>query len=119
MPSSTSNSKPARTKGVGWADQRIPEGPWLKTLALAGAIFLLGILSFEALGRAKGFTPSLRDSASLWNLSREQANQAGEQALVLAGSSRSQLGIDLDVLAEELPGRVPIQLGVNGSSSLA
>jgi hypothetical protein len=91
-------------------------GMWLS--GLLAAALLLGL--WEGLLRALGFQPSVNDDAGLWCLARSRVPPDDPHALVLIGTSRSQLGIDPVVLGQSLAdrtaGRRPIQLSILGSS---
>ena len=114
MPSSTSSSRP-KGRQPSWADQRVPTDHWLKSLALTSLIFFLGLSAFEIYGRSLGFQPSLRDNAALWSMNRDKA--VGH-VLAIVGSSRAQLGLDIDSLKRESVHKDVVQLSINGSSSL-
>ena len=100
MPSSTSSSDAA---GSRWA------------LPLAGGL-LIAALCFALLETAVlllGNEPGVRDGPALWSLMRARADAPG--AIVLVGSSRMQLDIDVAHLAE-LTGRPVVQLAIDGQS---
>jgi len=86
---------------------------WL--LAAVGVVALL--TPWELHWRAAGFEPNLRDSARLWATLRKRASRQGPAAIVLVGASRMQLDVALDV-AEEIAGRRPIQLAIDGTSPM-
>lgn len=75
------------------------------------------LAGWEAFLRERGHTPELVDDADLWSEWREQA--AGDDAVVLLGSSRIQLGIVPARLSERLQGRRVIQLAVDGAAPFA
>jgi hypothetical protein len=100
------------------SEDRLPDGPWIRTWLLA--LLLAGgtLGGYEAFWRARGFVPSVHDDARLWSLARSRLHDNDPQQIVLIGASRSQLGIDTRTLAEELGESEPIQLSVQGSSCL-
>lgn len=55
------------------------------------------------------------DSPELWVEQRTRASAYGKKALVIIGASRIQLGLDMQVLRDNLP-LEPIQLAVDGAS---
>ena len=114
MPSSTSSSRP-KGRQPSWADQRIPPDHWLKSMGLSALIFVAGLALFEGYGRKLGFQPSLRDNTGLWSLNRDKATG---NVLAIVGSSRAQLGLDLDAITSETSHNDVVQLSINGSSSL-
>ncbi|WP_089978515.1 hypothetical protein [Luteibacter sp. UNCMF331Sha3.1] len=75
-------------------------------LAIAGQEFWLA---------SRGFVPTVVDSASSWAHERERASTLGSDALILVGSSRMQLDVDLGTLGD-LTGRPTVQLAIDGSS---
>jgi len=80
--------------------------------ALLGAVAIGGQ---EAWLAARGFVPTVVDSASTWAHQRARASELGHDALILVGSSRMQLDVDLDEL-QHLTGRPAVQLAIDGSS---
>jgi hypothetical protein len=62
-----------------------------------------------------GYRPTVLDSKERWVEERSRAGQLGNQALILVGASRIQLGIDLDTL-RRVTKLEPIQLAIDGSS---
>jgi hypothetical protein len=64
---------------------------------------------------ARGFRPTVVDSAELWSHERARATELGDRALILIGASRTQLDVDLVTLARAT-GKVPVQLAIDGSS---
>lgn len=96
VPSSTSSS------------DRLWPGTWFAVIA----VVLLALVSWELFWRANGFEPSLHDDAMLWARSREQATVQGEDAVVLVGSSRMQMGIHRQTLARATGWPPAIQLAM-------
>lgn len=104
VPSSTSSS-----------DQRLPRLAWPRVLGGALLIFAAFVGSMELRLAARGFRPTVIDSAALWLKERQRASDLGARALILVGASRIQLDIDLDLLRRRT-GLEPVQLAVDGSS---
>jgi hypothetical protein len=107
--SSTSNSDIHLTR------RYIPGGPWLGPLVVALLLTLLTIGAEEYALARRGFAPTIVDSASIWARERARAGRLGSDALVLIGSSRMQLDVDLDTL-RDMTGKEPVQLAIDGSS---
>jgi hypothetical protein len=78
-------------------------------------IFL--VLMAENVLRFKGGSADVRDTPELWASQRARASSIGNDALVLVGSSRIQLDLDLDILANAT-GMKPVQLAIDGSPYL-
>lgn len=104
MPSSTSSSS-----------QRLPRLHWLVALGggLAIALAFAGIMEMRL--AIRGFRPSIIDSPRSWIRQRERVDALGDRALILVGSSRVLLDLDLQTLRRET-GLEPVQLAVDGSS---
>ena len=81
-------------------------------LGLMSGLFL--IAATENYIRFKGGEPDVRDTAELWASQRARASSIGDDALILVGSSRIQLDLDLDTLATST-GKRPVQLAIDGS----
>jgi hypothetical protein len=97
------------------SDRRLPRLRWFTVLGggLAIAAAFVGIM--ESRLAIRGFRPSVIDSPRSWIRQRERADTLGEHALILVGSSRVLLDLDLDTLRRET-GFEPVQLAVDGSS---
>jgi hypothetical protein len=98
-------------------ERDIPERPgggiWLGALALA----LLLIGGWEAHWRSFGVTPSYKNSNAEWAQQRRRIDHGEGNALVLIGSSRTLFDVQLPVW-QKLNGERPIQLALEGTSSL-
>ena len=81
-------------------------------LGLMSGLFLIG--ATENYIRFKGGEPDVRDTAELWASQRARVSSIGDDALILVGSSRIQLDLDLDTLATST-GKRPVQLAIDGS----
>lgn len=106
MPSSTSSFDPEMA-----SDKQT------KAILLGLLFGMLLILAVENLIRIKGGEANVRDTAELWASQRARASSIGDDALILVGSSRIQLGLDLGVLAKTT-GMIPVQLAIDGSPNL-
>ena len=104
MPSSTSSSS-----------QRLPRLRWRAVLIGGLAIFAAFVGVMELRLAARGFRPSVVDSASLWGVQRARADALGAHALILVGASRMLLDVDVATLRRHT-GMEPVQLAVDGSS---
>ncbi len=91
---------------------RVLHAPWVRTLILGGLLFLLFFVSWEGLWRARGFVPSLIDDAALWASARRSV---GRDSVVVAGASKSLLGINPEIFAEASGGVRPVHLSIDGS----
>ncbi len=72
------------------------------------------ICIFEFALRMNGMEPHNNDTKELWAAQRVKASALGKKAVILVGSSRIQLGIDLDNLGKKL-GLQPVQLAIDGA----
>ncbi|HEV7122843.1 MAG TPA: hypothetical protein VGN24_05375 [Rhodanobacter sp.] len=135
MPSSTSNSDNAVASNPGRPgfvrltasdrpgvaqpvpERDIPERPWggIWLGALLLALLLIG--GWEWHWRAFGVTPSYMNSNAEWAQQRRRIDHGEGNALVLIGSSRTLFDVQLPVW-QELTGERPIQLALEGTSSL-
>lgn len=106
MPSSTFSSSGAQ------------RGGWLASWSVALGLVLAGVGSWEVYWRGHGFVSSASDDAGLWALARHRANDLGEDAVVLVGSSRMQMDIRRGAFARATGWRPAIQLAVVRGSSV-
>jgi len=92
--------------------------PWSRALALGLALTVafLGLMEWQF--RSAGFGPSVHDGADLWWANYRLIAASEKPPIVIAGSSRAQLDIDLATLGRGLDDRPVIQLSINGSSPL-
>jgi hypothetical protein len=102
MHSSTSSSDHERP---------IPALPWRGLLIAACLLTALGTAAWEINARARGYAPTLNDTADLWADRREAVQP---DSLVIIGDSRPFFDLDLDELEKGL-GRRPVQLALAGS----
>lgn len=106
MPLSTSNFRRA-----------IPSNYKTKHLVLGLLVGLLLILATENMIRMAGGLPDVRDTKELWASNRARASALGKDVIIIVGSSRVQLGIDLKEL-ERFSSKKVVQLAIDGSSYL-
>lgn len=84
----------------------------LAELVVAVVVATTLIAAWEVFVRRGGISETaVHDSAELWANERARASALGSDALILVGASRMQMGVDLNVLAEET-GLVPVQLAI-------
>jgi len=93
------------------------EGPWARTWAIAVTIVIVLFASVELGFRARGMSPQFQDTPRLWAYWRAQVDR-DPKAVALVGSSRTQLGVDPQLLSTELGGRTVANLALNGSTPL-
>lgn len=106
MPSSTSNFK-----------RPVPDLPWPRIWAVAGAVVLLTLGGSELLWRARGYPAELRDGPGLWALMRKSVAQNDPRQVVIIGDSRMQNGISTAAFQEVFKTK-PVQLAlVNGAAA--
>src|SRR5262245_29590022 len=103
MHSSTSNFDFVRT---------VPNVPWRGVLIAVALLTTAATVTWELRARARGYVPTLNDTADLWSQTRGKVKP---DSLVLLGTSRMLFDMDLDVLEQGL-GKRPTQLALVGSS---
>lgn len=96
-------------------ERTLPHIPWLRIFSAVLLIAFTFIAFMEIRLAQLGYHSTVLDSPERWAKERARASQLGEQALILIGGSRIQLGIDLDTLRKETELK-PVQLAVDGSS---
>ena len=85
---------------------------------LSAAFVVLLVGAAEGFWRAQGHRPSVVDSEQLWSAVRGGIGDGWDE-LVLLGSSRMQLGLDLATVRERLPGVRASMLAVDGRYPMA
>ena len=101
------------------SNQRLPTGPWAKVWLTTAVLVVLGVVAVESFWRSRGFHPVLTDDAGLWALARGHVQKDNPHRIVLVGSSRIHLGVDVGTLAESFPDWPrPVQLAIHGSNCL-
>src|SRR5688500_4934030 len=102
MPSSISSSEARELAHA-------PAAEWRRVLWTALLVVAAIAAAIEVGLRLRGYSPTVQDSPQLWSRFRSAASSAPADSLILVGSSRIQLDVDLDVLQRET-GRLPLQL---------
>jgi hypothetical protein len=98
------------------SNARLPKGNLLRSFAVAVLIAIVAIVGWEWFIRVKGFeAAAVIDSRELWAQQRQRASWLGKDAVILVGSSRMQLGVNLGVLAKHTKTH-PIQLAIYGQT---
>lgn len=99
------------------SNSRLPHAawPWIFSGAILVTAGFVGAMELRL--AARGYAPSLSDTVALWAEQRRRASTLGARALILVGSSRSQVDTDLSVLRDET-GLEPVQLAIDGSSTI-
>ncbi|MEO8747478.1 MAG: hypothetical protein ABI379_07460 [Rhodanobacter sp.] len=111
----TASDRPGVAQPV--PERDIPERPWggIWLGALLLALLLIG--GWEWHWRAFGVMPSYKNSNGEWAQQRRRIDHGEGNALVLIGSSRTLFDVQLPVW-QKLTGERPIQLALEGTSSL-
>jgi hypothetical protein len=111
----TASDRPGVAQPV--PERDVPLRPW-RRISVAMLVMLALLLSgWEWYWRAFGVTPTLRNDEGLWAIQRRRIDQGEGDATVLVGSSRILFDVQLQVW-EKLGGKRPIQLALEGTSSL-
>ncbi len=83
---------------------------------LTGILFVLMIMLSEGLYRWQGHLPNVVDSKRLWAFHRADVySSAWEKRIVIAGSSRAQLGLVPSVMENSFPQYAVKQLTISGT----
>ncbi len=96
------------------SNDRLPRGCWLIIWFSTIVLFFLALLFVEFDIRRSGWTASVVDSERLWAQQRKRASDLKDQAIILVGTSRIQLGMDLQVV-KQVSMLEPVQLAIDGS----
>jgi hypothetical protein len=96
------------------SSDRLPTGHWPVVWFTLIVLFLLGLVFIEYNIRRSGWSPSVVDSKQLWAKQRKRASDLKDQAVILVGKSRIQLGMDLDVV-KQVSQKEPVQLAIDGT----
>lgn len=99
------------------SNDRLPKGNWPIIWFCTLVLFLLAVVFVEYDIRRSGWTPSVVDSERLWAQQRKRASALKDQAIILVGTSRIQLGMDLEVV-KKISKLEPVQLAIDGSPFL-
>lgn len=98
-------------------ERDIPERPWGAIWLGATLLALVLMGAWELHWRAFGVTPSYANTNSEWAQQRRRIDHGEGNATVLVGSSRTLFDVQLPVW-QQLTGERPIQLALEGTSSL-
>lgn len=92
------------------SNDRVPRLAWVKVWAVAILVALAFLFGWEWFWRSKGFRPSVNNDVGLWMSARDRVTgKRGE--VVLTGTSRMQIGLDLNAF-EQATGVRPVQLAM-------
>jgi hypothetical protein len=97
------------------SNERLPRGGWLAIWTGVTVLFLSCVLFFELDLRYQGWSPSVNDSGELWSYYRKRAAELGNNAIILVGKSRIQVGADLDEI-RSITKLEPVQLAIDGTT---
>ncbi len=96
------------------SSDRLPVGHWPKVWLASIFLCVLFVGYFEVKLRSLGWIPSVVDSKELWSQERLNASLLGDEAIILVGTSRMQLDMDLSVV-KDVSKLEPVQLAIDGS----
>lgn len=91
---------------------------WVKSWLLALLLMLVSLGGYEWFLQKKGFETSVEANKDLWSWHRRMV-QDNKQVIALIGASRMQLGIDTEVMREQLPNYSIVPLAINGQYPMA
>jgi hypothetical protein len=111
----TASDRPGVAQPVPVRD--IPPHPWNRIFLVAVVLAALLLAGWEAYWRNFGATPGYQNSDGMWALQRGRIDRGEGDATVLIGSSRVLFDVQLPVW-QRLSGERPIQLALEGTSSL-
>lgn len=111
----TASDRPGVAQPV--PERDIPARPWRRISLLALLLFALLMTGWELYWRAYGAQPSYRNSYGAWAQQRRRIDSGEGGKTVLIGSSRVLFDVQLPVW-EKLAGERPIQLALEGTSSV-
>lgn len=101
------------------SSDRAPQGPWLRTWAVAALVAVVVLAGLELFWRAQGHRPSTVDDKDLWAVHRGRARGAADDTVVLVGQSRLQLGFASPVFHARFPDLKLVNLALEGRPPLA
>ncbi|MCA9110428.1 MAG: hypothetical protein KDA52_10795 [Planctomycetaceae bacterium] len=79
----------------------------------AGLILAFALLAaVELYWRQGGAKPSVTDNPALWSYHRGRAANDAEETVVIVGTSRAQLGIDVETIEKQYPHYSVVQLAI-------
>lgn len=111
----TASDRPGVAQPVPVRD--IPAQPWQRIFLVALVLFALLLTGWELYWRAYGASPTYRNSDGEWAQQRRRIDEGEGGKTVLIGSSRILFDVQLPVW-EKLAGERPIQLAIEGTSSV-
>jgi hypothetical protein len=111
----TASDRPGVAQPVPVRD--IPAQPWRLIFLIALVLFALLMTGWELYWRSFGASPSYRNSDGQWAQQRRRIDTGEGNKTVLIGSSRVLFDVQLPVW-EKLAGERPIQLAIEGTSSV-
>lgn len=85
---------------------------WPVAWLLAVVVVALGLFGWESYWRSREFGSYVVDDHALWALERQRASDLGREAIVLVGTSRMQMAIHRESLAEATGWPPAVQLAV-------
>lgn len=95
-----------------------PSKPWGAVLLVAVLLTAMMGFGLEMVWRARGYSPGVVDSPSLWALEREELEEADKTHIAIVGSSRFQTGLDPAVMKQNAPGYEFHQVAVAAGNPL-
>ncbi|MEP6940570.1 MAG: hypothetical protein ABI846_12475 [Rudaea sp.] len=98
-------------------ERDVPERPWRPIFVAALVLFALLIAGWELYWRAFGAMPGYHNSDAEWAQQRRRIDAGEGGKTVLVGSSRVLFDVQLPVW-EKVAGERPIQLAIEGTSSV-
>lgn len=111
----TASDRPGVAQPV--PERDIPARPWRQISLVALLLFALLLTGWELYWRAYGAQPSYRNSNGQWAQQRRRIDTGEGGKIVLIGSSRVLFDVQL-LVWEKLAGERPIQLALEGTSSV-
>jgi hypothetical protein len=111
----TASDRPGVAQPVPVRD--IPPQPWRRVFIVAVVLAALMLAGWEAYWRAYGALPTYRNSDGEWAMQRRRVDAGEGNKTVLIGSSRVLFDVQLPVW-EKIAGERPIQLAIEGTSSV-
>lgn len=111
----TASDRPGVAQPV--PERHIPDRPWNRIWVLALVLFAVLMTGWELYWRNYGAEPAYANSSGSWSAQRRRIDEGEGNKLVLIGSSRVLFDTQLHVW-EKLTGERPIQLALEGTSSV-
>lgn len=111
----TASDRPGVAQPV--PERHIPQRPWGQVWWMALALFAVLMAGWEIYWRDDGAVPAYANSSGSWSAQRRRIDEGEGDKLVLIGSSRVLFDTQLHVW-EKLTGERPIQLALEGTSSV-